>query len=76
MADLHIFHRNEIIYESETSEDIALLLSHAQRHINFHTDRTELEDLIMQFPTALPGLSSALSKLKDEFADVEVDINY
>ena len=76
MADLHLFHKDQVIYESETSEDIALLLSHAHRHITFHTDRTELEELTMQFPTALPGLSNALSKLKEEFADVEVDISY
>ena len=76
MADLHIFHKDRVIYESETSEDIALLLSHAHRHINFHTDRPDLEELIMQFPTALPGLMDALSKLKDDFADVEVDISY
>ena len=76
MADLHIFHRDQVIYESENPEDIALLLSHANRCINFHADRPDLEELIMQFPAALPGLSTALSQLHDEYADIEVEISY
>ena len=76
MADLHIFHKDQVIYDSENSDDIALLLSHANRCINFHADRPDLEELIMQFPTALPGLSTALSQLHDDYADVEVTISY